>query len=918
MEIPITTPADFSVVAWLKAPGKDLALVRVRGESVSAPMGPVALQALRSEKNLVCFRPRELGKGLRGRTRSAPGHSKVIDATFLARIVLPSQSSYELEAIAAHFRIRPDFSDAPGRARTAAHVWVNLIRKLGELPMAVLAEMARLLHPTAHPLRGVIEKAAAQAVKKGFGTRARTLRDLLPPPLPSLSRPARSKPKDPPVLLDMESVCGVFSPDGVLAERFSAYEFRPEQIRMAREVCEALNRGLVLMVEAGTGTGKSLAYLIPSILWSVKNEDPVIVSTYTKNLQAQLFEKDLPFLRKALGGAFRYALIKGRANYLCVRRLLMLLGNADRELSDADRAAILPILTWLPQTTTGDLAENAGFAQGMESDLWARISTRPDECVGPRCRYARLCFVRRVRRLALEADVVVANHATVFSEANLQSAVLPDYRCVVFDEAHNLESVATDCLSIAVAGWQIPRVMNRLFRGRRDGAGHGLFTTLRFQLARTSGVVSPGVMKRVGDLIETCIRSFTGIRDTAEILFSSVALLFANAGPQVDRIRYDADHRPENWPAVAQAIGLFARRVGALADHLETIRKELSGSAADSERRDLPAGLAELVAEISAQERQIRTIPGSLEIVLKAEDETFVYWVQRERDRDRVNASLRAAPLDISEVMESTIYSKVRSVVFTSATLTAAGRFDFMRDRLGAHGAVSERLHTVDLGTSFDFDDQVLLAVPTFLPEPRAAAADFVGPFCRLVSETLEVTHGRGLVLFTSHAMLRKAHPLIASALSAHGIRVLAQGIDGDRARLMKRFAEDTSSVLLGTQSFWEGVDVRGESLSCLILAKLPFRPHTDPIVSARCELMESRDRNAFAEFMVPDAALRLKQGFGRLIRTRQDRGVVLVCDPRIVTKGYGRAFRESLPAAAKVFTEQGPMLKAVREFLGG
>jgi Rad3-related DNA helicase len=592
----------------------------------------------------------------------------------------------------------------------------------------------------------------------------------------------------------------------------------------------------------------------------------------------------------------------------------MLLGAAERELSDGERVEILPAISWLAETETGDVAELSGLKGGMESELWARMATQRDECLGPRCRFARNCFVRRARARALQSDVVVANHSTVFWEAGDASVALPPFRCIVFDEAHNLENIATDAATIRVAPWQLSRVLNRLFRAQRDGAGRGLFANLQHQLSLAAAELPAGQADRLAEVVRLSIEAFPEARSAAESLFGGLALLLDESGQRVERLRYDADRRPDDWPQLARSAQAFADVVEPLAKALEGLAKPCAEAADAKADREPFATLREVAVEIAAQASLLREMLEHLDKVLKANDEDAVYWIEREPGR--AGASFNAAPLDIAALMEATIFSRVRTAVLTSATLTVAGNFDFMRDRLGMRGAVSTRLRVADLGTSFDFERQALLAVPSFLPEPRTDGPDFVRPFSALAADILTATRGRGLVLFTSHAMLREAYPAIKSALARSGIRVMAQGVDGERSRLITRFSRETSSVLLGTQSFWEGVDVPGEALSCLIVAKLPFRVHTDPLVSARCEALKRKGRNDFNDYMVPDAVIRLKQGFGRLIRTRTDRGVVIVCDPRLVTKGYGKTFRDSLPARTRVFKDQAQLVGAVREFL--
>lgn len=904
---------QYSVVEWLAGPQTDLRVSRVTSKGAASPEA-LDFDSLADEPNVVCFRPEELAdtKGRRNRFgRDEP--ETVLNAELLARIVLPTAESHDLETVARELRVQADWTTPDGRAAGAAETWRALIESLGSIPLPVLTELEKLAEPTLSPLRPVIEAGARVALKAGFGTREKSLRDVIhaKPPLPPKSE--REPPREPPEQLDLGEIADVLGRDGPLARAFAGYEDRPQQVRMAEEVSHAFNESLVTLVEAGTGTGKSLAYLVPAVLWARRNNEAIVISTNTKNLQSQLFQKDLPFLERALGADFRYALIKGRQNYLCLRKFTNLLADAARELSPEERWAVMPLLTWLPRTEVGDVAECSGLRGGMQSELWSRVTTQPDECIGMRCRHARQCFVRKARALALQAHVIVANHATVFAEAGLESVALPPYRRVIFDEAHNLEDVVTDSRTVKVAPWVLPRILGRLFRAQRDGAGRGYLSNLRFQLSRVDGLPTEFNARMTG-LIQKAIERFDEVRRKSDDLFNAASMVFGGAYGRSDRIRYDADHRPDHWQSVGETIIDLREEVELLAKSVEAVCQGAEDGAAAAKDAPTLADMEDAATEVRFQAMKLREVAGWLNIVLSADDENFVYWIEQGQGRNDV--ALCAAPLDITAMMTELVFSRMATVVFTSATLTAGGRFDFMKDRLGVRGVVSERVREVDLGTCFDFEKQVLLAVPMFLPEPRPGGPDVIKPFCDMTIDVLRASRGRGLVLFTSHSALRLSHEPIRRALAQDGIRVMAQGVDGDRVRLVRIFSRETSSVLLGTQSFWEGVDVPGESLSVLIVAKLPFRAHTDPIVQARCELLKAKGRNDFADYMVPDAVIRLKQGFGRLIRTRDDRGVVILCDPRMMTKSYGYTFRRSLPVRAKPFTHAGELTSAVAAFL--
>jgi Rad3-related DNA helicase len=899
-----------TILEWDQSPEVDPALAPVEGSEIGEVVCPSDMREVLAAPDPVCFRLEAL--------RAAKGESaallaeKALDGGLLARIVLPKAESHDFEALARTFGISVEGTGSASRARRAAELWVALVKELGKKPWPVLDTMLRLLPGPGHPLRTLIESAERSALKRGFGTRERSLQDYLPKADPAW-RAKRKEPKDPPDKLDPAQVSERFIEGGPLARAFEDYERRPEQVRMVGEVCDALNEGLVLMVQAGTGTGKSLAYLTPSVLWAVTNDDPVVVSTNTKNLQAQLFGKDLPFLERALGGGFRYAIIKGRSNYLCARKLLMLLDAPELELTAEERIDLLPVVSWVAESETGDVAELSGLTQGMESPLWPRLSTDRDECLGPRCRRSGRCYVRRARMLALQADVVVANHSTVLWETDNAGVALPPYRNIVFDEAHNLESVATDAFSLEAAPHYLPVALHRLFTGREGRAGGGLLSGLRRRLSGAAAKGSAQACEAVSDRVTGLIASFKELREASDRFFLQVGAQIEPMRRSVEKIRYDADNRTEDWPALAMEARDFREAVVQFAGGIDLLQRACDAITEGKEEAEY-ADLADAASEVASLAAGLREWIEHLDVLLRAETDNFVYWV--ERDSRPGFGRLRAAPLDIAPMMEAKFFARVRSAVFVSATMAVGGSFSFMRDRLGIRGAVTSRVRETDLGSSFDFPRQVLLAMPLFLPEPVGEGGEFVERFSETAVEVLRASRGRALVLFTSHAMLRRARELMRPRLEAEGIRVLAQGIDGERSRLVDQLKAGRPTVLLGTQSFWEGVDVPGEALSCLVLAKLPFRVHTDPIVEARCQRLKAMGRNDFMEYMVPDAALRLMQGFGRLIRTRTDRGVVVLCDPRVMTKRYGQVFRNALPVRISVFQESAALARAVGNFL--
>ncbi len=833
---------------------------------------------------------------------------QAMDVAELARFCRPTAEAFDLETLC------PPPVGAARRAldiaRAVAAMWGVLVEEAGHLPLPVLATIAALLEPARHPLLPVFQDAERAALVDAFERREKLgVADLLTDFAALIDQEVKRQPRIPPEVLDSEAIGADFGPGGMLARTLAAYEHRGEQTRMVGEVCKAFNTGAILLCEAGTGTGKSLAYLLPALRWARHNSDPVIISTNTKNLQAQIFDKDLPLLERAQGEPLKTALIKGRANYLCVRKFLNLLEDVDRELDGTERALLPPIITWAVRTETGDIAENNGLQGGFSSELWSKLTTLGDECLGRRCPRARFCFIRRARALSLGADVVVANHSVVFSELGLDSPVLPPYEHIVFDEAHNVEHIATEHLAMRAEPYALTRITNRLHRGRPSGGGRGILANLSFRV----GCAAKGLDDEAAGAIESDIQRaldlLAPLEQASAEFFNGLTLLFLNAPRATDRMRYRGEALPDNWDAINAGGERLSRTVRDLVTALAALRASVEAAA-----ENLPRAV-DFMHSLAGESAALSEFAATLGLLLRAEDEGYVYWAERSRYR-RSPYALCAAPLDIGPLMNKLIYRQKSTVIFASATLAVDGRFDFMRDRLGLGEAEPGRVCEINVGSSFDFDRQVLFVVPMFLPEPSPGAHDFADRFAELATGLLTAMSGRGLTLYTSYRMLNDTQAHIRETLGRRGIRVLAQGIDGPRNHITRLFQRDVHSVLLGTQSFWEGVDIAGEALSCLILAKLPFHVFTDPIIEARCEMMRARGQDPFREYTLPSAIIRLKQGFGRLIRTRTDRGIICVADRRLASRGYGRRFLRSLPTQPHMYTDPRELLADAQRFM--
>jgi ATP-dependent DNA helicase DinG len=653
-----------------------------------------------------------------------------------------------------------------------------------------------------------------------------------------------------------DAVGAIFAPEGPLAGQLPGFEPRDGQRAMAAAVARAFEDGGVLLAEAGTGTGKTLAYLVPAILSGQR----VLISTGTKNLQEQIYFKDIPALREALGIPFTATYMKGRANYLCLHRMDQL--SEAGPIESGAGAVFLPIIReWSATTETGDRAEIEDLPEDIA--FWNEVSATADACLGTECPRYDDCFVTRMRQRAAESDVVIVNHHLLCADAAVRKhafgEVIPACSHAIVDEAHQLEDVATQYFGFSVSTYRIE------------------------ELARDVERLAPaGTLAdwRTRDPIDKAVAR---LRDDARVFFTDLT----HAHQHDERAR--GEERIRATPtSLSQASESAAHLTGAL-DLLEQALIRLKPNDDESE----PGAAAEQAAALVRRAGELRT---ELRFLLRASETEFVYFVEF---RGR-GVFLRASPIDVSAIVRELLFDRMRTTVLTSATLTVDGAFGYIRDRLGIRGAAEIRL-----ASEFDFERQTVLYLPPRMPDPRSP--DFAGAAGQQVIEILKRTRGRAFVLFTSYATLRAVQAMAEMALD---YPILVQGTV-PRSLLLKRFRETPHSVLFATSSFWQGVDVVGEALSCVIIDKLPFASPGEPVTAARIEAIRARGGEPFDEYQVPLAILALRQGLGRLIRHRSDRGVLTVLDPRLRTKGYGRRFLASLPPAPVVHE-----LDAVSAFL--
>lgn len=807
------------------------------------------------------------------------------DTFDLATLLMSRSSSYQLSALAnaigaAHGNAHRAGADAD----MTRQLFVHLLDTIDRLSLNDLGEIIKLTARLNWPARDLFEDAQKAKAKLVFVESA--IATEKPPEQRAKGEWARIeplKPRDDPHPIDVATVRRFFAPDGPMGRMFPGYEQRPEQVEMAVAVAEALNDSTSLVIEAGTGVGKSVSYLIPSALHATQRGERVVVSTNTINLQDQLFFKDIPDLQRIMGdeqpGAppFTAALLKGRSNYLCLRRYKEL--RKDGRLTDEETRALLKVQLWLPNTTSGDKAELM-LMEG-ENSAWSRMNVSPETCTGPRCPDFNDCFFFKARREAEAAHVLVVNHALLLADLAVEANVLPPYDHLVVDEAHNLEDVATDQLGFSLDQARLLQFLDDLFA---DNTGANLSSGLLAELPRyfQGSAAGDGDMERASDIARALGPTIARGRNSVYDVFNRLAA-FMNTEAEVSafdpRLRLTSDIRGrETWSEIVTAwenLELQLAAIGEGIGRLEALLADLR----DAELLEYDA----LLLRVQSLKRFAVETRISASYVIFGNNEELITWLVYDRARDGI--VLHAAPLSVAELLRANLFTQKATSVLASATLTIDGSFEYVEQRIGMDEPIE-----VQLESPFDYRQQALVYIPNDIPEPNQHG------YQRALEETLialcTATNGRALVLFTANSALRQTYRAIQEPLEDQGITVLGQGLDGSRRALLQRFKEFPNTVLLGTTSFWEGVDVVGDALSLLVIAKLPFSVPNDPVFAARSEQF----KDAFSEFSVPQAILRFKQGFGRLIRSRSDRGVIAVLDRRLLTKKYGQTFLDSLP----------------------
>lgn len=724
-----------------------------------------------------------------------------------------------------------------------------------------------------------------------------------------LVEPMRPKEKD---RLSADEVSRVFRDGGSISKALPAYEFRPEQLTMAHHVCEALNSRGVYLIEAGTGTGKTFAYLIPAILYALLNKERIVVSTNTINLQEQLIHKDIPFLQKALGRPFRATLVKGRGNYLCSRKLQIEIEQHEL-FPDEDRQVLELLHAWAKKTRDGSLSD-LNFVPDPE--IWERLCSEGDNCLRIKCPFYKHCFYHVSRREAAISEVVVINHHILFADLTLRQELgdasehllLPPFQTVVIDEAHNVEEAATSYFSRRLSRYGIRKILKRLYAGRgRKKRGFLVFLQKR---------VGRAEQKEIEELKKTIMH--VGVK--SEELFESFAELFSvyfNAKKErkdfltltpelINSIEY-RDSVQDNMTVLRALLNELFEALKRLLATLE--KKKKSGDR--NSRNDC--------ATLQSMALKVADMMSLASLFLCHDHEDLVRWIEcRKQKKGTYETFFRSAPVEICARLQKTLFSDCSCVILTSATLSVEGNLNYIKKRLGLDTRVAIGDKTgIDcseciLPSSFDYKHQVFLGIFEQMPSP--VESGFEESLKKNIFKALSLTGGKAFVLFTSYYLLNKMAQALQSPLRAYGIDLFKQG-DTTRHKILADFRGNTASVLFGTDSFWEGVDVEGESLSNVLISRLPFQVPNDPVVEARCESIKQRGGNPFLEYTVPQAVIKFKQGFGRLIRSKNDFGAVLILDSRVIHKQYGIKFLNSLPDCSLMSGSSEAVLAGLQQF---
>ncbi len=725
--------------------------------------------------------------------------------------------------------------------------------------------------------------------------------------------------------LNVNELKSVFEEGGFLGRKLKGFEVRKQQTDMLENVANSFNNNKISIIEAGTGTGKSLAYLLPSVYWSVNNQERVVVSTNTINLQEQLISKDIPILKRSLPLKFKAVLIKGRNNYACLRKAGCLREDGQLLLETAGNQQLVQLLNWMNKTNDGS-REDLAFT--VAPDVWEMVQCEDDQCSRVKCPFFTKCFFYSARREAASADILVANHHLLVADIGLRKAmdnysattILPPFKKVVIDEAHNIEEVFTSCFGVNITIYRILKTLRRLQSSKE--ASRGLFSYLVFKLQKERLLIDPNQAWDIEKFInEKALPAWDELHTFSLETFSSMAetivLRLKVDLSQNEELKTRIDEKFVKNPLwecdiikpIRALIEKFYRFIPVLNQLLAKV-KYLPDKA--------QVKFASIKLDIKSCKGRLQSVADDMAVFIepvnfeKKDEAMLCRWFEIKNGKNGKAIKFCHTPINISKDMKSYVYDKFDTIVLTSATLAINKNFNFFKQRTGLDLVNANKLAEKYLESPFDYEHQSFVGVPIDIAYPNEGP--FAGDLKRLILQSITTSGGKALVLFTSYSLLSSVFNGLQRQIASLGYTCLRQG-DDSRHRLLESFKKDKTSILFATDSFWQGIDVKGDALECVIVTKLPFRVPTEPIVQARADYIKQQGGDPFNEYALPIAAIKFKQGFGRLIRSREDRGAVLIFDKRIATKGYGSMFLNSLPKVHTTKDRTEMVFKEMEEF---
>lgn len=827
------------------------------------------------------------------------GEAKFLDTLQIARFAWPTAPGYRLQSLKNQLEIR-----IPGqmhRAECDARVTLEIFKlalenltNYGQDSLLKVLELAKTFTQWAYfdlfyklLLQGQLF-TASKDFKATDDTEERAGTSLF-----SLySAECETQPKEGTTLSE-DALIKLLSPQGDLAKIIPDYQHRPQQVDMLTEIIRCFKGGGYTVIEAGTGTGKSMAYLLPSIYWNNNTANRVVIATHTINLQEQLITKDIPYIEKVLNRKINVAIVKGRSNYLCKKKWYQRVREKGW-LNEKELNFYVKCTLWLSNSICGDRSELN--LRNDEMELWQDIAGDSENCLGSLCKWYNSCFGMKAKRKAEKAELLIVNHSLVFADLKSGNNVLPEYSYIIIDEAHHLEDSATEYLGYEVSIGSLTRLIKFLRKDVSDGRP-GLILRINGYLGKHYEG-QDDTLQRASELLDSLVSAKKEAEFAIEEIISQVNCFIEmnskgeDVEPSSKVVRIRNNHiNTDSWQSICIAGENLSLRLNRMVAGLE----KLTTGFFDQDFSEESVESASLYKDIQYFISSLNSFISAMRFILAVDNNEFVYWLQRGSYKKDI--ILKAAPIKINRLLWEMFFQEKKGVILASATLSVEGDFKYFLNKTGLDLAPAESLRLLSVTAPFQYEKQSLLCVINNLPNPAEVEdhqyADEIAP---VVAKIAEVLKGRTLCLFSSHRLLKETYNRLLVLLEKKGINLLGHNIDGGRKALVEEFISNGPSILLGANSFWEGVDIPGDLLSCVVIVKLPFSAPTIPTVEARVEQLELENLDGFYHYSLPKAVIKLKQGFGRLIRKESDRGVVVILDKRVIQKRYGRVFLGSLP----------------------